>query len=101
MKATMLDIVTLEQDLLPEQNYERACHTSIILSNHLFLVGGIHPIVHDVRLMGSIESLNLLKKSSWHILIENNVTVERQYACIVAISATKFLVAGGSSFDYR
>lgn len=88
MKATMLDIVTLEQDLLPEQNYERAAHASIILSNHLFLVGG-HNLVEGLgRFIGSIESLDLLKKSSWHILIDYNVAVERHNACIVAISAT-------------
>ena len=79
MKATMLDIVTLEQDLLPEQNYERACHTSIILSNHLFLVGGIHPIEEHGRLIGSIESLNLLP---WCYTCDSVTFLWRIYICL-------------------
>ena len=56
------------------------------------MLGGYCP---NESVLGSIESLNLIDKSGWNILVQSHQLVQRVAASIVAISSTKLLVHGG------
>ena len=83
---------------MPALNQARSYHSSIILNNCLFVIGGY---IEFHTLLGSIECLSLHGNSAFRTLIHGTLQVKRIQASVVAISAKKLFIFGGSSEEYK
>ena len=63
-----------------------------MLGDYLFTLGGM---VNTTERASSVESLNLQSMQFWSTIVESNQHVERRFAAIAAITATKIIVFGG------
>ena len=65
----MLDIHTLRKEILPDLNEAKYWHSSIVLNNHVFIFGGLLKLD---SFSGTIESLDVITKYAWHMILQGN-----------------------------